>query len=57
MKIFRKGDRVYVQGKKFPGVVISTKGSKVSVRTDDHRSLVNINSDLVDLIKTIAVKK
>ncbi len=51
MKIFRRGDLVIVEGKRFPGVVINTNGSKVSVRTDDNRSLVNINSDQVDLLK------
>jgi hypothetical protein len=51
MKIFKSGDLVIVQGKLYPGVVINTNGSKVSVRTDDNRSIVNIDSDKVDLLK------
>jgi hypothetical protein len=53
MKIFRNGDLVIVEGKRHPGVVINTRGSKVSVRTDDDRSLVNIDSDKVDLLKIL----
>lgn len=53
MKIFRSGDLVIVEGKRIPGVVINTNGSKVSVRTEDDRSLVNIDSDKVDLLKIV----
>ena len=53
MRIFKSGDVVIVQGKKYPGVVINTRGSKVTVRTDDDRSIVNIDSDKVDLLKIV----
>lgn len=53
MKIFKSGDLVIIQGKRIPGVVINTNGSKVSVRTEDDRSLVNIDSDKVDLLKIV----
>lgn len=51
MRLFKRGDQVIVEGKKIPGVVINARGSKVSVRTDDNRSLVNISSDKVNLLK------
>ena len=53
MKIFKSGDLVIVQGKKYPGIVINTNGSKVSVRTQDNRSIVNIDSEKVDLLKMV----
>lgn len=47
MKVFAVGDKVIIQGKRFPGVVINTNGSKISIRTEDGRSLVDIESDQV----------
>ena len=51
MKIFKRGDKVIIQGKKYPGIVINTEGTKVTIRTDDNRSLIDVNSEKVDLLK------
>lgn len=52
MKVFSVGDKVIIQGKRYPGVVINLDGSKAMVRTEDNRSLI-VDTDKLDLYRII----
>lgn len=52
MKIFTAGDKVIIQGRKYPGVVINLNGSKAMVRTDDNRTLV-VDTEKLDLYQMV----